>query len=131
MNIEPSEQMGQPTQESIQGLIHQISYPLYNCKGWLKFLGVMFIIGGIIYAITIILLIIAWVPIWMGVLLFQSATAAEVAHETGSDYELVRSLSKLKTYFIIMGVLTLISIIFSILFFILGFMGAFMTHFRM
>ena len=117
---------GQPTEQ--MSLIQQISYPLYECKGWMKLLGVMFIIGGIIYAITIIGLIVAWLPIWIGVLLFQSANAAERAYETASEYELHHSLSKLKTYFIIMGVLTLLGIIISIMAFFFGFMGAFLTH---
>ena len=128
MNGEPTEQMNNPASDSTQGLIQQISYPLYNCKGWMKLLGVMSIIAGVIYAITIFGLIIAWLPIWIGVLLFQSATAAEEAYYNGSEYELVKSLAKLKTYFIIMGVLTLISIIFFIVMFFLGFMGTFLAH---
>ncbi len=122
MNGEPNQQTGTPVPEPIQGLIQQISYTLYDCRGWMKLMGVMFIIIGVFYAITIIGLIIAWVPIWLGVLLFQSANAAERAYETASDYELHHSLSKLKVYFIIMGILTLISIIFAILAFIIGFM---------
>ncbi len=131
MNGEHNEQTGRPAQDSIQGLIQQISYPLYNCKGWMKLLGVLSIIGGVMYAITIVGIIIAWLPIWIGVLLFQSATAAEEAYYNGSDYELVKSFSKLKTYFIILGILSLVSIIFFLLAFFLGFMGAFMTHFGM
>ena len=129
MNGETTEQMGYSTPDSTQGLIQQISYPLYDCRGWMKLLGVMFIIAGIIYVITIVGIIFAWLPIWIGVLLFQSASAAEEAHYTGNEHELVRSLLKLKTYFIIMGVLTLISIIVSIMAFFFGFMGAFMSHF--
>jgi hypothetical protein len=99
--------------ENIQtGVIKELSFPLYNCKGWMKLVGVMSIISGAIAAISIVGIIFAWLPIWTGVLLFQSAKAIEQAYETDSKPAMTRSLSRLKTYFIIMGILTLIGIIF-------------------
>jgi hypothetical protein len=97
------------------GIIREISFPLYNCKGWMKFLGVMSIIGGALQVLTIFGVIIAWLPIWTGILLFQSANAIQQAHETDSKDDMKRSLSKLRTYFIITGVLTLIGIIVFVL----------------
>ena len=124
MNDQNTEQMG---------LIQQISYPLFDCKSWMKLIGVMYIIGGVLQAISIIGIIIAWLPIWIGVLLFQSASAVENAHYHGSEYELIKSLLKLKTYFIIMGVLMLIGIVFTVIIFILmivsgTFFSSFMMH---
>ena len=116
MNGEPTEQMNNPTSDSMQGLVQYISHPLYKCKGWMKLLGVLYIITGVIQAITIFGIIFAWLPIWIGVLLFQSATAAEEAYYNGNEYELVKSLTKLKTFFIIFGILALLSIIFALLF---------------
>ena len=110
-------------------LIQQISYPLYESRGWMKLVGVINIIIGVINALTIIGIIIAWLPIWQGILLFPSATAIEQAHETANEYELHRSLSKIKTYFIIMGVLTLLGIIFFIIAFAFGLMGTFFLPF--
>ena len=107
------------------GVVRELSIPLYQCKGWMKLLGVMFIIGGALYALTIIGIIIAWLPIWQGILLFQSAGAVELAYQSGNRDAMTRSLSKLKTYFIIMGVLTLIGIIATVLLFFLGFLGTF------
>ncbi|MBN2182585.1 MAG: DUF5362 domain-containing protein [Sedimentisphaerales bacterium] len=101
------------------GLVQQISYPIFGCKGWMKLLGVMFIIGGVLYALTLIGIIIAWLPIWQGVLLLQAAGAAENARHTGSEHELIRSLSKIRTYFAIMGVLTLIGLILAVLWIVL------------
>jgi uncharacterized membrane protein len=106
------------------GIIREISFPLYNCKGWMKLLGVMSIIGGALYVLTIFGIIIAWLPIWTGILLFQSASAIQQAHETDSKDAMTRSLSKLKTYFIIMGVLTLIGIIVFVLLLCFGVLGA-------
>lgn len=107
------------------GVVRELSIPLYQCKGWIKLVGVMFIIGGAFYALTIVGIIIAWLPIWQGVLLLQSAGAVEQAYQSGNRNAMTRSLSKLKTYFIIMGVLTLIGIIATVLLFFLGFLGTF------
>ena len=111
-------------------LIREISYPLYNCRGWLKFLGVMSIISGVIQVFTIIGIIFAWLPIWIGVLLFQAASAVERAYETGDSNEINVSLSKLKTYFMIMGVISLLGVIFLTVMFFTGSMAVLFSNFR-
>ena len=105
------------------GIIREISFPLYSCKGWMKLVGVMSIIGGALQVLTIFGIIIAWLPIWTGILLFQSASAIQQAHETDSKDAMRRSLSKLRTYFIITGVLTLIGIIVFALLLCFGVLG--------
>ena len=109
------------------GVIRDLSVPLSQCKGWMKLVGVMSIIGGALYVLTIIGIIIAWLPIWIGILLFQSASAIEQAHQGGNRDAMTQSLSKLKAYFIITGVLTLIGIIIMVLAFFLFFIGAFFS----
>lgn len=106
--------------------IQVISEPLARSNFWMKLLGVLLIIYGIMMAITIVGLLVAWLPIWLGVLLFQSASAATQANQTGDEAVLIRSLEKLKTYFTIMGILTLIGLILAILGFVTGMMGAMM-----
>ena len=113
------------------GLIKNLSFPLYNCKGWMKFVGVMSIIGGALQVLTIFGIIIAWLPIWTGILLFQSANAITEAYEGDNQAAMTRALLKLKTYFIIMGVLTLIGIVFMVLVLFLCLLGtglSFMSH---
>lgn len=109
-----------------QQLVREVSAPLFAAKGWMKFLGVLMIIYGVIVALTIVGLIICWLPIWIGVLLFQSAGAVEAAQTSGSKMELHGALSKLKTYFTIYGVLALIGIVFFIIAMIVGGMSALM-----
>jgi hypothetical protein len=106
-----------------RGLITELIVPLYSCKGWMKLVGAMSIVSGAIAVLTIIGIVFAWLPIWTGVLLFQSANAVGQAYETDSKEALVRSLSKLKIYFIIMGILTLVGVLFWGLAFF-GFLGA-------
>jgi hypothetical protein len=94
-------------------LIKEVTAPVYQARGWMKFLGVLLIIGGILYAITIVGIIIAWLPIWMGVVLFQAGSSSEQAYFSGDKFSLLKSLNQLKLYFTIMGIMTLIGIIFS------------------
>ncbi len=85
-------------------------------SGWLKLVGIVSIVGG---AITILLtlgmgIIIAWLPIWQGILLVRASNSSqEVAG--GKSESIVNMISPLKTYFIIQGILILISIFISIM----------------
>ena len=96
-------------------LIREVSAPLFAAKGWMKFLGVLMIIYGVLMAITVVGIIICWLPIWIGVLLFQTAKAMESTQASGSKMELYGVMSKLKMYFTIYGVLALIGIIVSVI----------------
>ena len=98
-----------------QQLIREVSAPLFAAKGWMKFLGVLMIVYGALVALTIVGLIVCWLPIWIGVLLFQSAGAVATAQASGNKMELYGALSKLRTYFTIYGILALIGIIVSVI----------------
>ena len=94
--------------------IRTLSAPLYRVKGWLKFVGVMLIIDGVLLAITFVGIVVAWIPIWLGVLCFQSAGAIENANHSDSEESMMRSLSKIATAIIIVGVVNLVGIAFVI-----------------
>lgn len=91
--------------------VQALSTPLYQSKGWMKLLAIVFIISGALIALSIIGIIIAWVPIWIGVVLFQAASATEQAYNSGSSDAMLLAQNKLKSYFTIMGVFTLIIVI--------------------
>ncbi len=94
-----------------------------NCKdmsGWIKFLGIAAIIAGGLYAITIVGIIVAWLPIWMGVVLLKIANSSREIVD-GKAESLGDMFGSLKTFFVLSGVLTIISIVFSIIWMI--FMG--------
>jgi hypothetical protein len=97
--------------------IRAIALPLFQSKGWLRFLGVMSILGAVTTIIFTmgIGLIWAWLPIWIGVILFQSAGAIEAAYNSANRDQLVIANQKLKLYFIIQGVTTLIGIAFAVI----------------
>lgn len=96
-------------------LVRQTSQPLASAKGWLTFLGVLSIVYGVLWALTLVGLLVAWIPIWLGVLLLQAGGAIEAAQQSGDPAQMMRSLSKLRTYFVIWGVLALIGLILTVL----------------
>ena len=109
----------------------ELSLPLYQGKGWMKFLGVMNIISGVSMALTIVGIIVAWLPIWLGVLLFQSASAIEQAQATGDKAAMIQSMSKLKIFFVITGVLMLILLLSVVIAVFAGFAGGIATLIHM
>jgi len=92
-------------------IVQQTSMPLYESKGWMKLNGIIYIINGVFAALTIVGILFAWIPIWMGVVLYKAGSEVEIAEQTGSRYSMIETLKNLKTFFTIMGVLNLIGII--------------------
>ncbi len=103
------------TPPPVDNSIKEISLPLFETKGWIRFLGVMSILGAILVLITTlgIGIVYAWLPIWIGIILFQAAGSMEEAYRNGDKYQLVSANKKIKTYFIIQGVTTLIGLVFG------------------
>lgn len=97
-----------------------VALPLYEARGWMKLLGVVMVITGILTALSIVGIIIAWLPIWLGVVLFQAASRIDSAFVTQDEALLRESLAKLKTYFVIQGVLLLIYLAIVVVFVLLG-----------
>ncbi len=84
---------------------------LKSMKGWLKFVGIVTIVGGALQALTIVGIIVAWVPIWMGLLLYQAGERAEQYLLKKDEQQLTEFMGKLNTYFIIKGLLILAGIV--------------------
>lgn len=104
------------TQANLErNLVQEVSRPIYQSRGWLKLIGIVSIIQGILIALTLVGILVAWLPIWMGIVLYRAATSAENAQGTGQKFELIESLDNLKTYFTINGVIMLIGLILMLL----------------
>jgi hypothetical protein len=95
--------------------VQELSVPLFQARGWLKFLGILSIIGGVGQALSIVGILIAWLPIWMGVMMYQAGSNIGNAGQFGDKFAFLRSMSNLKTLFTIMGVLSLLSIILALI----------------
>lgn len=105
-------EVNQAAGTQLDATIKELSVSLYQAKGWMKLLGVVMMIQGVLSAITIFGIVICWLPIWLGVLLFKAAGAIEGAQLTGNKQMFMESMAKLKTYFVINGVLMLIAVVF-------------------
>jgi hypothetical protein len=118
-------------QVSEQGdLLREVGFPIYQGRGWMKFLGIMSIIQGVIAAFTLVGIFVAWLPIWVGIVLYQSATRMERAYATGDKSGFYESMSKLKLYFMIQGITTLLGIVIAIFAMSLGMLGLILDTIR-
>lgn len=94
-----------------QATIKQLAYPLYDARGWIKLLAVVMILNGVMLIFTIVGIIVCWLPIWLGVLLWSAAGETELAALSGDYSRLLTALQKLRLYFVINGVLMLITLL--------------------
>jgi hypothetical protein len=93
-----------------KNLIREISYNLSRNAGWIRFLGIVFIAYGALLALSIVGLLVAWIPIWMGILLVKAANKSTFATNYGDAVAFQESLLNLGNYFIINGIIVLLSI---------------------
>ncbi len=83
--------------------------------GWVKFFGIVNIIVGILEAITIIGVLIAWIPLWIGITALQAASSAEKAGLSKSESDLIQYHSKIRFLFQLIGILIILGIVLSII----------------
>nr|WP_281398124.1 DUF5362 family protein [Ruficoccus amylovorans] len=114
-----------------------LSEPLAKSGFWLKLMAVLQFLYAGIYIIGSfgIGIIFAWLPIWMGVLMWQAANRARDAALSGDLMTAITAQNKIKLLIIIMGVITLLSIVLALLFIVfIGVIGAsspnFLEEFR-
>jgi hypothetical protein len=110
------DQMGQPIAGGTpsEDLLKRVCSRVAGSAGWMKFLGVLLIIDGVITAISVIGILICWLPIWLGVILFKAAGDAETASR-GAPARLEDYVQKLNRFFLISGILALISLIIGLI----------------
>jgi hypothetical protein len=77
--------------------------------GWARFMGIMTIISGCLQVLTIFGIAIAWLPIWMGVVLTKAGSKAGEYADKGDMASLEAMTGQLRTYFVISGVLIIVS----------------------
>ena len=98
--------------EALESQVRRVSMPLAAAARWIKFLAVLTIAGGVLSVIASLWsLVFVWLPIWSSVLLYMAATRVTSASSSGSEAELVEALDRLRLYFLISGVVTLIALV--------------------
>lgn len=106
--------------------IDRMKQTAMTMSSWLKFLGIVTIIGGALSAVSIVGILVAWLPIWLGVLLYQAGDRAQSAKYSNDLNYLVQMIEKLKTYFVINAVVMIIAIAFVIV--LVAFAGSFLRE---
>ena len=99
---------------------------LEQSAGWIKFLGVVQLIYGILTAITLVGIL--W--IWLGLVLIKVANNLRLAKE-GDDESLVEASQNLSTFFTVWGIIALLVIaivVLGIILYFLIFAGAVMSN---
>ncbi len=97
-----------PTTAVFDNLIRE---NVQGMKGWLKLLGIVQIVAGVLQALTLFGILFAWLPIWLGIILNSASNKAQEYGEKGDPQALVAFTGKIKLYFIINGIMMIISLV--------------------
>lgn len=102
---------GTPTQKvDISGLV----LPLYQSLFWMRLFAVCLIVYGALITVTGVGVLVAWLPMWIGVILLLTGKSITVAYKGNNEQAFVQSISRLKTIFITLGISSVALVIASI-----------------
>ncbi len=88
---------------------------LNRASGWMKFLGILSIISGALTALSLVGIIVAWLPIWLGVLLYQAGNLANSAFFLKDEAKFLQSISKIRLIFMIQGIIAIVGFAISLI----------------
>jgi hypothetical protein len=100
-------------------IVSRVMGPLDASASWMKLIGTVSIIYGVLTALTIIGLLFAWLPIWMGVLTRKAAVQAQVAYASGDENAAIMSTDSLRLIFKVQGIILLIGLVFWVVWIII------------
>ena len=95
--------------------LRTVTLPLYEAKRWMKFLGGALVGIGVFYALTIVGLLIAWLFLWLGMLLWQAASQIDRAFPQGEEVPLSIAFEKLRRFFVVSGISMLVYLVVVVL----------------
>lgn len=104
-----------PSAKSGMSLVHYLDEPLWRAKGWIRLMGILLIINGVLMIFSLWGIILCWLPIWMGLTLTSAAKNARAAAELNNQECLRQALEKLGLYFKINGILVVVGLVAGIL----------------
>ena len=95
----------------------QAFHPLYERKGMISLIGILCILGGALYCLTIIGAVIGVPVIIMGLALTTASKNLDAGVAGGNPTSLFEASSQLAKFFFIAGILAIIGLIFNLLYF--------------
>ena len=113
----PSPVSPAPAAQSDQGTVQRIAAKMPKPL-WLIVNGIVTGLSGVFLILGIFTIPFAAVVIWMAVMLFKANTSLENARRTGSLESLEKAASNLNTYFAIITIMTILSIVITLIAFV-------------
>jgi hypothetical protein len=109
--------------------VRRFAAALHAGRFWMLLIGWLLIVGGIMDALSIVGILFAWLPIWIGVVLLQAAGRVAEAERSGEAATLLEALGRIRLYFVILGVFVLVMIALFVLGFLFfgSYLGAMMS----
>lgn len=97
--------------------------PLHRTRNWMKFLAVLLFVAGAINALSVVGLLVAWIPVLVGLLLWQAAGALTDGYPSDADL-LRRASERLRHLFMTYAVLAVVALVGFVMLLGLGFIAA-------
>ncbi len=98
--------------------------PLTRAAGWMKFLAIVSIVTGVLTALTVVGIIVAWIPIWLGIVLLNAANQANAGVRDNNPHLCHQAMDNLRRFFKISGIIILVYIAFVALYIVAMIIGA-------
>lgn len=90
---------------------HAVYTAVYRTRIWWRIIGVFLILSGALVTVTGIGVLVAWLPLWLGVLLLKAAEAAATAHRHDDMAMLLLAIGRMRTVFAVLAGLALTIVI--------------------
>jgi hypothetical protein len=112
--IAPEQKSQMKSEDTLTHAVSSLVTPLYKSLLWIRLFAACLIFYGALSTVTGVAVLVAWVPMWIGVLLFLTSRSISIAYKKNDHQALVQMISRLKTIFTILGFSSVALIIASI-----------------
>jgi hypothetical protein len=114
-NNTPPDEGNELATEQIEPLqINSLIFPLYQSLFWVRLFAACLIFYGALITVTGIGVLVAWIPIWIGILLLLAAKAISLAYKENDEQAFMQFMSRMKTIFTLLGLSSVALIISTI-----------------
>ena len=94
--------------------INTLIFPLYQSLFWVRLFAASLIFYGALITVTGIGVLVAWIPIWIGMLLLLAGKAISLAYKENDEKAFMQFISRLKIIFTILGFTSVAMIVASL-----------------
>lgn len=83
---------------------------LYKQMGWLKFIGIVNLVLGIVLSLPILSLVVTWVMIWVGLMAISAANQFKQGYEEHDKYFAMKGMEELSKLVRVVSILSVVSL---------------------